>query len=298
MLCSDEAFQSSSLDQSAILSGLDRYGPILTPNDPPYTYFSIAYAGGARRLSLDTSPPTTAEGEVFGVRIEAPKSPVEDYRAVGWVQHMLPDRTYYYTRTMAPSVPMSSDSFTLVTDLDLGKEGVLKSVKDEVAAALPRLRRHSNQGSFDLWIYTDSDSTGVNSNPSGPDTPSKINLRWVSHASRSVAVYPIETANGGVSTSLVEAAEETEKKKASTELAYWQYIEKHPAHTTLPQGAKEEAIHALTWSHTGELIVASPDDARTKQHFRLVVASRPSCSQRVHARGVYKPLESSRRYRQ
>ena len=196
---------------------------------------------------------------------------------------------------------MSSDSFTLVTDLDLGKEGVLKTVKDEVAAALPQLRRYSNQGSFDLWIYNDSDSTGIKSKPSGPNTPlttSKVNLRLVSHTSRSVAVYPIETANGGISTSLVEGAEETERKKASMELAYWQYIEKHPAHTTLSQGAKEEAIHALTWSHTGELIVTSPGETWTKIHFRLVVASRPSCSQRVHARGVYKPLESDRRYRQ
>ena len=194
---------------------------------------------------------------------------------------------------------MSSDSFTLVTDLDLGKEGVLKSVKDEVAAALPRLRRYSNQGSFDLWIYTDSDSTGVQSNPSNtPLITSKVNLRWVSHTFRSVAVYPIETANGGVSTSPVEGAEEIEKKKASMELAYWQYIEKHPAHVTLAQGAKEEAIHALTWSHTGELIAASPDETWTKTRFRLVVASRPSCSQRVHARGVYKPPESDRKYRQ
>src|SRR5258706_8490025 len=199
-------------------------------------YFSIAYAGGARRLSLDTTPPTTAEGEVFGLKIQAPKSPVEDYRAVGWVQHILPDKTFYYTRTMAPSIPMSSDSFTLVTDLDLGKEGVLKSVKDEVAAALPRLRRYSNQGAFDLWIYTNSHSTGVESKPSGsstPPTPSKINLRWISHAPRSVAVYPIEAANGVASTSPVEGAEEMERKKASMALAYWQNIEKHPAHTTL-----------------------------------------------------------------
>ena len=262
MLCSDEGVQSSSLDQSAILSGLDRYRSIITPNDPSHMYFSIAYVGRARRLSLDMTPPTTAEGEVFGFKIQAPKSPVEDYRTVGWVQHILPDKTYYYTRTMAPSIPMSSDSFTLVTDLDLGKEGVLKSVKDEVAAALPRLRRYSNKGAFDLWIYTDSDSTGINTKPSDSNTApttSKINLRWISHASRSVTVYPIETANGVVSTSLVEGAEETEKKKASMELAYWQYIEKHPAHTTLPQGAKEEAVHALTWSHTGELVVSSPD---------------------------------------
>ena len=266
-------------------------------------YYSIAYAGGARRLSLDTSPPTTAEGEVFSVRIEAPKSPV-GHRTTGWVQHTLPQRTYYYTRTMAPSTPLSSDGFTIVTDLDLGlgNEGVLESVEDEVAAALLQLRRYSNKGSFDLWIYTNSDSTGVNSEPSGPNTPptaSKINLQWISHASRSVAVYPIETANGVISTSLVEGAEEIERKKqASMELAYWQYIEKHPAHTTLAQGAKEEAIHALTWSHIGELIVASPDEMWAKTHLRLVVASRPSCSQRVHARGVYKPLKSDQRYRQ
>lgn len=286
MLCSDEAVQSSSLDQSAILSGLDRYRSILTPNNPSHTYFSITYTGAARRLSQDTTPPTTAEGETFGIKIE---SPVEDYRAVGWVQHMLPDRTYYYTRTMAPSVPMSGDSFTLVTDLDLGKEGVLKSVKAEVASTLPQLRRFTNQGASDLWIYADSNSARVRSEPSGSNTPyttSKTTLRWISHASRSVVVFPIETANGVVSTSPVEGTEETERKKASTELAYWQYIENHPVHTTLVQGAKEEAIHALTWSHTGELIVASPDETLIKTHFRLAIASRPPCSQRVHARGV------------
>ena len=83
VLCNDETAHSSSLDQSAILNSLDRYSAIFTPNDPSHTYFSIVYAGGARRLSLDTSPPITAEGEVSGSQIEAPKSPVGDYRTVG-----------------------------------------------------------------------------------------------------------------------------------------------------------------------------------------------------------------------
>ena len=245
---------------------------MLTPNDPSHTYSSIPYTGGARRFSQDTTPPTTAEGEVFGIKIEAPKSPVEDYRTVGWVQHMLPHRTYYYTRTMAPSVPMSGDSFTLVTDLDLGKEGVLKYVKTEVAAALPQLRRITNHGASDLWIYADSGSASVKPEPSGSDIPHttpKANLRWISHASRTVVAYPIETANGVVSTSPVEGTEEAERKKASTELAYWQYIEDHPAHTILAQGAKEEAVQALTWSHAGELIVTSLHEALIKNYLQI-----------------------------
>jgi hypothetical protein len=289
VLCSDEAVQSSSLDQSAILSGLDRYRSTLIPNDPSHTYFSITYTSGARRLSQDTTPPTTAEGAVFGIKIEAPNSPVQDYRTVGWVQHMLPHNAYYYTRTMAPSVPMSGDTFTLVTDLDLGKEGVLRSVKAEVAAALPQLRRITNQGASDLWIYADSGSASVKPEPEGPNIPhttSNTHLCWISHASRSVVAYPIEAANGVVSTSPVEGTEETERKKASTELAYWQYIENHPAHTTLAQGAKEEAVHALTWSHTGELIITSINDTLINTYLRLVIASRPPCSQRVQARRV------------
>ena len=261
VLCSDEAVQSSSLDQSAILSGLDRYKSIFTLNTPSHRHFSTTYPGGARRFSLDTTPPTTAEGEVFGIKIEAPTSPVEDYRAVGWVQHMLPDGNYYYTRTMAPSVPLSSDTLTLVTDLDLGKEGVLKTVKTEIAAALPQLRSLTNQGASDLWIHSDSDSTGVESEPSSsnaPPTAAKANLQWISHTSRSVMAYPMEKANGSIVEGAVETAEATEMKKASRELAYWQYIEKHPAHTALVQGAKEEAVHGLTWSYTGAPIVALP----------------------------------------
>jgi hypothetical protein len=279
VLCSDEAIQSSSLDQSAILSGLDRYKSVLTPNDPSHTYFSLTYTSGARRFSQDTTPPTTAEGEVFGIKTEAPKSLVEDYRTVGWLRHMLPGGNCYYTRTMAPSSPTRSDNFTLVTDLDLGKEGVLPSVKAEVAAALPHLRGFTNQGAADLWIDGDSNSASATSELSStPPTTSKTNLRWISHASRSVMVYPIETANGLVPTSPVEGTEETERKKASTELAYWQYIEKHPAHTILVQGAKEEAVHGLTWSHTGELIVTLPDKTWINTHFRLVTASRPPYS--------------------
>ena len=65
---------------------------MITPNDSSHTYFSIAYAGGARRLSLSTTPLTTEEGEAFGVKIEAPKSPVGDHRTPGLVQHMLPNK--------------------------------------------------------------------------------------------------------------------------------------------------------------------------------------------------------------
>ena len=188
---------------------------------------------------------------------------MEDYRAVGWVQHMLPDGNHYYTRTMAPSVPLSSDTLTLVTDLDLGKEGVLKTVKTEIAAALPQLRSLTNQGASDIWIHADSNSTNAGPEPSGPNTSPaspNSNLRWIAHASRSVMAYPIGQANGSVPTGAVETAEETEMKKASRELAYWQYIEKHPAHIALAQGAKEEAIHGLTWSYTGGPIVSLPCD--------------------------------------
>src|SRR5258708_38220054 len=92
---------ASPLNQSAILSGLDRYASVFIPNASSHTCFSTTYAGGARRLSQDTTPPTTAEGEVFGINIEVLNSPTDDFRAVGWVQRMLPDSTYYYTRTMA-----------------------------------------------------------------------------------------------------------------------------------------------------------------------------------------------------
>jgi len=241
-----------------------------TPNDPSHTHSSITYVGGAHRLSQDTTPPTMAEGEAFGV--EVPKSPVEAYRTLGWVQRMLPHRTYYYTRTMAPSVPMGGDSFTLVTDSDLEKEGVLKSVEAEVAYALLHLRSFTNQGTFDLWVYADSDSIGVKSESSGTNTPpttSKINLRWISHAYRTVVAYPVETSKNVVSTSPVAGTEETERKKASTELAYWEYIENHPAHITLAQEAKEEAVHALTWSHTGELIVTSLQETLIKNYLQI-----------------------------
>jgi hypothetical protein len=260
------------------------------PSDPSHTSFGSTYAGRARRLSQDTTSPTRAEGEAF--KIEAPKSPVDDNRTVGWLRHILLDATYYYTRTMALGFPMSSNSFTLVTNLDLGKEGVLGSVEAEVADALQSLRSFTKQGAFDLLVYADSDSAGVKSESSGTSTPpTKTNLRWISHASRSVLAHPIEIeieieiANGVVSTTPVEGTEETERKNASTELAYWQYIENHPAHITLAQGAKEEAVHALT-SHTGELIVTSPDEILIKTYFRLVIAPRPPCSQRVQARRV------------
>jgi len=280
----EQELQSTREEQTEVAAAIPQ-NP--TPNDPSHIYSSITYVDGAQRLSQDTTPPTTAEGDTFG--IEAPKPPTEACHTVGWVQHTLPHRTYYYTRTVAPSVPMGGDSFTLVTDSDLEKEGVLKSVEAEVADVLLQPRGFTNQGAFDLWVYADSDSIGVKSESSGTNTPSttsKINLRWISHASRTVVAYPVETANNVVSTSPVAGAEETERKKASTELAYWEYIENHPAHTILAQGAKEEAVDALKWSHTGELIVTSLHETLIKTYFRLVIASRPPCSQCVRARGV------------
>lgn len=202
---------------------------------------------------------------------------------------MLPDSTYYYTRTKAPSFPMSSNILVFVTDVDLGKEGALRAVNTEVTAALPQLRSLANQGASDLWIYPDSNSASANSEPSGPNTlstSSKLNLRWISHASRSVTAYPIESVNGSVPTGAPETSGGTQRKKASKELEYWRYVEKHPAHTALVQGAKEEATHGLTWQHTGEVIVALLGERWIQTYFRLVVASRPPYSQRVHARRV------------
>lgn len=35
------------------------------------------------------------------------------------------------------------------------------------------------------------------------------------------------------------------------EYRYWSFMEAHPAHTSLPANAANEAMDALTWSYTG-----------------------------------------------
>jgi hypothetical protein len=41
------------------------------------------------------------------------------------------------------------------------------------------------------------------------------------------------------------------------EYRYWSFIEAHPAHTALSANAKVEAMDALTWAWTGELVVVT-----------------------------------------
>jgi hypothetical protein len=38
------------------------------------------------------------------------------------------------------------------------------------------------------------------------------------------------------------------------ELAYWQYVEIHPAHVLLPSVAVDEASNILTWAYSGMTI--------------------------------------------
>jgi hypothetical protein len=52
------------------------------------------------------------------------------------------------------------------------------------------------------------------------------------------------------------------------ELAYWQYVEMHPAHILLPSVAVDEASDILTWAYSGMTICKVDGIANIHAYYR------------------------------
>ncbi|KAF8886926.1 hypothetical protein BD779DRAFT_541305 [Infundibulicybe gibba] len=148
----------------------------------------------------------------------------------GWVEHLLPDESLYYTH----------QAYQVVTDVDLSNEKLLDVVMAYLGhhgdAILPQQ---------ELWLR----DTGPRE---GGFNPLRL---LVDHKKRTVVFnsscdakndserHPVYHGNGD--------------DRLDAKYRYWSFMEAHPAHAPLPLDAYQDAIDALSWASTDWLTVCS-----------------------------------------
>jgi len=192
------------------------------------------------------------------------------YETLGWSEYILPDTSHYFalhvSSPMSPQhlkmptpVTTSPPTVTVVADYDLRDQAVLKRVCEEMRAIvkleLPTSELASpDEGGWELWLHRP-----LGFEPSKLDeTRPPIVHTWVNHNRRSLAPRPygavgLPPKSDGDSITLASGTtqEEGDYERLLKELAYWSFIEKHPAHGMVSPSARREALEGLTWSYAG-----------------------------------------------
>ncbi|KAG8774002.1 hypothetical protein FRC16_005233, partial [Serendipita sp. 398] len=277
--------ESKPLLDSSILTGMDNS---LTMQ-PPYDIGSNNNNNDSL-LSLRTSP-IDLKGK--GREQEQPRSPSSTlFESLGWTEYILPDTSYYFAlHVSSPASPqhlrMPSPIFisppppqpptvTVVADYDLRNQQILKRVCEEmrtlIKMELPAGSSSDRASGWELWLHRP-----LGYIPSHLDTTRPpIVHTWVNHARRLLAPRPLGTVElppredgdvvtlvngyGKSSTTSVGVAGpsnglvvETDRERLSKELAYWAFVERHPAHGILNETARREALEGLTWTFADRL---------------------------------------------
>ncbi|KAF8886908.1 hypothetical protein BD779DRAFT_1672962 [Infundibulicybe gibba] len=156
-----------------------------------------------------------------------PPPPQEDrsFNAHGWVEHLLPDESLYYVHP----------GYQVVADMDLEDEKLLDTV-------MTYLQNHSDvmPPGKELWLRDAESREG-----------GFIPLRWVDHLKQSVVSDSSHEASGD---DHHHPQYRRRDDRLDAKYRYWSFMESHPAHTSLPPDAHQDAMDALHWASTNEPI--------------------------------------------
>ncbi|KAF8889391.1 hypothetical protein BD779DRAFT_1521262 [Infundibulicybe gibba] len=144
----------------------------------------------------------------------------------GWVEYLLPDESSYYVHP----------GHQITTDVDLRDEKML----GRVLACLEECNDVAGPGQ-ELWLRD------VGSGEGG-FVPL---MCWVDHHERSVTSDSSEVDGEG---NHHHAQHTSGDDRLDIKYRYWAFMEAHPAHASLPQGAREEVMDILTWASTVQIL--------------------------------------------
>ncbi|KAI0690265.1 hypothetical protein BC835DRAFT_1365422 [Cytidiella melzeri] len=145
------------------------------------------------------------------------------YKTLGWVEHLLPDSSLYY----------SHRNLRVVTEVDLRNAKKLEAVSQYLDKKRPSEPALPPPG-WELWLRD-------NSKLAFDFIPVQC---WISHKDRILTMDPPMTPAGEIVAGL------SDDDRVDVEYRYWTYVESHPAHEPLPANAHAEALDALTWCYT------------------------------------------------
>ncbi|KAF8871001.1 hypothetical protein BD779DRAFT_1680694 [Infundibulicybe gibba] len=148
------------------------------------------------------APPTTQDDQPFCGR--------------GWTEYPLPDESVYYVHPVRQ----------LVADIDLRDAKLLGAISTYVEEHCNDPVAHNQE----LWLW----DAGSHEDEFRP-------LRcWVNHREQSVTVDLSYQAVGGSGDP--HSPQSRGGDRLDAKYRYWSFMEAHPAHTSLPQNAQQEAI--------------------------------------------------------
>ncbi|KAF8884339.1 hypothetical protein BD779DRAFT_1537099 [Infundibulicybe gibba] len=138
----------------------------------------------------------------------------------GWRECILPNRNLYYVHSTRQ----------VVVDVDLRDDGILDAVMAHLESRNDGALVPKHQ---ELWLQ----NTGSHERGFVP--------LWclVDHQERSATFDTPHEASG-----------DSGDDKLNAESCYWSFMEAHPVHAPVPQGAQAEALAALTWNWTDQLL--------------------------------------------
>ncbi|KAF8885753.1 hypothetical protein BD779DRAFT_1673485 [Infundibulicybe gibba] len=159
-----------------------------------------------------------------------PPTPPQDdqpFHAHGWTEYLLPDESVYYVH----------QTYQVVTDVDLSDGELL----DVVMAYLENHGDVIPHGQ-EFWLQD-----------VGPRGGGFVPLRClVDHTKQSVMFDSLREADGGCERHRIHHG--CRDDRLDVKYRYWSFMESHPAHTSLPLGAHQDAMDALSWASTDELL--------------------------------------------
>ncbi|KAF8886919.1 hypothetical protein BD779DRAFT_1470917 [Infundibulicybe gibba] len=169
---------------------------------------------------------------VYNIPSSAKPPPPQDNRpfhAHGWIEYLLPDESLYYVH----------QGYQAVADMDLSNEGTLNTV-------MAYLEDHDDiiPPGKELWLRD------ARYHRSG-----FVPLRWlVDHTRQSVVFDSSHEDKANREDHLAHYG--CMDDRLDTKYRYWSFMESHPAHTSLPPDAHQDAIGALNWASTDGLLLS------------------------------------------
>ncbi|KAF8886902.1 hypothetical protein BD779DRAFT_1786330 [Infundibulicybe gibba] len=195
--------------------------PYISPSSSSSGYGSHSHSSidSHRAVASSTKPSPPRDDQPFHIH--------------GWVEYLLPDESLYYVH----------NGYQLVADMDLNNEKLLDGV-------MAYLQDHCDiiPPGQELWLRE-----SIMRSREGIFVP----LRWlVDHTKRSVMFYPSHETNNHNEGHSPQCGCEDDRLDAK--YRYWSFMEAHPAHTSLPPAAYQDAMDALHWASTNRLINSHP----------------------------------------
>ncbi|KAL0950327.1 hypothetical protein HGRIS_010298 [Hohenbuehelia grisea] len=149
----------------------------------------------------------------------------------GWIEYVLPDASFYYVHP----------TLRVATDIDLRNVKKLDAVTKhlEIKNSSTGYGYGATNG-WELWLREMDEGK----KRKGKDEMAFLKC-WIDHKRR-ILTYNSPLGGG--------SGRYEDEDRIDMEYRYWSFVEAHPAHVSLPQSARSEAINVLTWSYTDRLL--------------------------------------------